>query len=53
MIVQVADREVDDLRAVAHGLEQAHHATGVELLVHPDAGADEVASLTAAAGARV
>ncbi len=47
VIVQVADREVDDLRAVAHGLEQAHHATGVELLVHPDAGADEVASLTA------
>lgn len=47
VIVQVADREVDDLRAVARGLEQAQHAAGVELLVHPDADVDEVANLTA------
>ncbi len=46
-VVQVADREIDDLRAVARGLDQAHHAAGVELLIHPDAQAGEVSALTA------
>lgn len=47
VIVQIADRDVDDLRAVARGLEQARGAAGVELLVFPEADADEVALLTA------
>ncbi len=45
VVVQVAEREFEDVWHVARHLEQTRGAAGIELLIDAQAGASEVATL--------